>query len=323
MLILSADDVRRALPMPAAIESQRRAFLALSAGQADLPLRTPINVPAEDAVTLIMPARVADDLGAKIVSVFPRNPSRGLPTIHGMVILIDATTGRPAALMEAASLTALRTGAASGVATDLLANPDARTAALIGVGTQAETQLLAVCAVRPIERVALFSRRPEHVAAFIARMQPQVSAQLVPAGSASEAVRDADVVCTCTTSATPVFDGRDLKPGAHLNGVGSYTTQMREADGETVCRAGRVFVDSRASALAEAGDVVIPLREGLIGETDLIELGAVLAGRHAGRTSSEAITFFKSVGVAAQDVTAAGEVLRRAREMGLGIEANL
>jgi ornithine cyclodeaminase len=323
MLILSADDVRRALPMTAAIESQRRAFLALSSGQVDLPLRTPLNVPAEDAVTLIMPARVAEDMGTKIVSVFPRNPSRGLPTIHGLVILIDATTGQPAALMEAASLTALRTGAASGLATDLLANPDVRTAAILGVGTQAVTQLRAICTVRPIERVSLFSRTPERVADFITRMQSEVPAQLIPTGSPAEAVRDADVICTCTTSATPVFEGRDLRPGAHVNGIGSYTAEMQEVDTETVRRAGRVFVDSLTAALAEAGDVIIPMRQGLIGKADLIELGTVLAGRHPGRNSGASITFFKSVGVAAQDMTAAGEVLRLAREMGLGVEIEL
>jgi alanine dehydrogenase len=323
MLILSATDVRRALPMPAAIQTQRKAFAALAGGSVDLPLRTPLFTPAEDAVTLFMPARVADDLGVKIVSVFPRNPARGLPTVHGMVILVDGSTGRPAALMDAGSLTALRTGAASGLATDLLANPDARTAAIIGTGAQAATQLLSVCSVRPLERAWVFSRTPEHIASFIARMQPEVPAKLLPAASAAEAVREADVVCTATTSPTPVFDGRDLKPGAHVNGVGSYTAQMQEVDAETVRRAGRVFVDSRESALAEAGDVVIALRQSVVRETDLVELGSVIAGQQPGRTAPEAITFFKSVGIAVQDMTAAGEVLRRAREMSLGTEIDL
>src|SRR5437764_5124560 len=167
MLVLSDADVRRALPITAAIESQRKAFTALAAGRADLPLRTPIPVAAEQAVALFMPARVADDLGAKIVSVFPRNPGRGLPTVHGVVILMDAKTGRPSALMGAASLTALRTAAASGLATDLLANADARTAAIIGTGAQAATHLLAVCAVRPVDRVGVFNRHPDHARAVL------------------------------------------------------------------------------------------------------------------------------------------------------------
>jgi ornithine cyclodeaminase len=323
MLVLSDADVRRALPMRAAIESQRRAFAALAAGDAELPLRTPVPVPAADAVTLFMPARVGGDLGGKVVSVFPHNPARSLALVQGVVLLIDAATGRPAALLEAASLTALRTGAASGLATDLLALPGARTAAVLGTGAQAATQLLAVCAARPVERVRVFSRDPGHVAAFIARMQPEVSAALLPAASPAEAVREADVVCAATTSPTPVFDGRDLGPGAHVNGVGSYTTAMEEVDTATVRRAGRVFVDSRAAALAEAGDVVVPLREGVITEADLVELGAVAAGRHPGRGAAEEITFFKSVGIAVQDVAAAGVVVRRAREQGLGREIDL
>jgi ornithine cyclodeaminase len=323
VLILSAADVRRALPMPAAIASQRRAFAALASGEAVLPLRTPVPTPAEEAVTLFMPARVAGDLGAKVVSVFPRNPARGLETVQGVLLLVDATTGQPLALMDAAQLTALRTGAVAGLATDLLALPDARTAAILGSGVQAGTQLLAVCAVRPIERVRVFSRSPEHVEAFIRRMQPQVQAVLLPASSAAEAVREADVVCAATTSASPVLAGADLRAGAHVNGVGSYTTAMQEVDEDTVRRAGKVVVDNRAAALAEAGDVVIPLRRGLIGADDLVELGAVVAGSHPGRTAPDAVTFFKSVGLAVQDVAAGAEVLRRARALGLGTEVTL
>jgi ornithine cyclodeaminase/alanine dehydrogenase-like protein (mu-crystallin family) len=280
-------------------------------------------VPAEDALSLFMPARVGDDLGAKVVSVFPRNAARGLETVQGDLLLLDATTGRPAALMDARELTAIRTGAASGLATDLLAVPSARTAAILGTGALAADQLRAVCAVRPIERVHIYSRDPAHVAAFVARMHQEVTAEVMPAASAAEAVHDADVICAATTSAAPVVTGRDLKLGAHVNGVGSYTAEMQEVDEETVRRAGTVFVDCRAAALAEAGDVVIALRRGAIGEGDLIELGTVAAGRHPGRSAADTITFFKSVGVAVQDVAAGAEVLRRARELGLGTEVEL
>jgi ornithine cyclodeaminase/alanine dehydrogenase-like protein (mu-crystallin family) len=320
VLVLSAEDVRRALSMRAAIDTQKRAFVALATGQAELPLRTAVPVPAESAVTLVMPARVGGDLGAKLVSVFPHNQARGIPLLHGLLVLIDATTGQPAAVMDATYLTALRTGAVSGLATELLAAPEAGTAAILGTGVQAGTQLLAICAVRPIHKVWVFSRDPEHVAAFIARMQPEVAATLTAAPSPNAAVREADVVCAATTSATPIFEGRALRTGAHVNGIGSYTLQMQEVDTETVRRAGRVFVDCRPAALVEAGDAVLPLRAGVIAETDLIELGAVASGQHPGRTSRDEITFFKGVGIAVQDVAIGGEVLRRAREKGLGTE---
>jgi ornithine cyclodeaminase len=280
-------------------------------------------VPDEGAVTLFMPARVSGDLGAKVVSVFPNNPARGLPTVSGLLLLIDAATGQPAALMDATYLTALRTGAASGAATDLLAAPGARTAAVLGTGAQADTQVVAVCTARPIDRVWVYSRRAENVTAFVRRVQPEVRAKLVPAASTAEAVREADVVCAATTSATPVFDGRDLQPGAHVNGIGSFTKAMQEVDAETVRRAGRVFVDCRAAALEEAGDVILPLRLGLITEADLIELGAVVAGEHPGRTAAEEITLFKGVGVAVQDVATGGEIVRRARALRLGREVQL
>jgi ornithine cyclodeaminase len=306
--------------MRAAIDSQKKAFLALAGGHAEAPLRTSAAMAEPHAVSLFMPARSGENLGIKIVSVVPDNSVRGLPVVPAIVLLMDITTGQPLALLDATYLTVLRTGAASALATDLLARPDARTGAIIGSGGQAAGQLLAICSVRPIERVLVASRDPAHVQAFIRRMQPEVTAKVMHAMSAAEAVRAADVVCTATTSARPVVHGRDLQAGAHVNGVGSYTIQMQEVDSEVVRRAERIFVDSRATALAEAGDVVIPLQEGLIQEADLIELGAVAAGQQPGRTSAEGITFFKSVGIAVQDVAAAAEVLRRAREMGLGKE---
>jgi ornithine cyclodeaminase len=174
MLVLSADDVRRALPMRAAIDSQKRAYTALVTGEAALPLRTPVTVPDQNAVTLFMPARVGGDLGAKIVSVFPGNAARGLPMIHGVVIMVSAETGQPIALIDATYLTALRTGAASGAATELLARPDARAAAIFGAGAQARTQLLAMCEARRIERVWIFDPNSDRATAFIAEMQPLV-----------------------------------------------------------------------------------------------------------------------------------------------------
>ncbi len=326
--ILSGGDVQRAVTMAEAIQAVREAYVQLSAGQAVVPLRTPVPVERRDAVTLFMPAYLAasDALGAKIVSVFPGNPARGLPLIHAVVIVVDAETGCPAALMDGTYLTALRTGAASGVATDLLARHDARVAAIFGAGAQARTQLEAVCTVRRIERVWVYDvdrRAAERYAFEMKGRGRPIPADIAVAESPTQAVRDADVICTATTSRAPVFADADLKPGAHINGIGSYTPEMQEVPAETVARA-RVIVDSRSASLAEAGDLLIPLKQGLLAETDIWgEIGQVAAGVVPGRMSAEEVTFFKSVGVAVQDVAVAGLILRRAVERGLGVEVEL
>jgi alanine dehydrogenase len=326
--ILSSADVRQAVSMAEAIQAVREAYVQLSAGEAVVPLRTPVEVKKRDAVTLFMPAYLAanDAMGAKIVSVFPGNPAQGLPLIHAVVIVVDAETGRPAALMDGTYLTALRTGAASGVATDLLARPDARLAAIFGAGAQARTQLEAVCTVRTIERVWVYDAAPGVAAAYVedmARRGQPIPANIAVAESPAQAVRQADVICTATTSSTPVFDDADLKPGVHINGIGAYTPGMQEVPAATVARA-RVIVDSRAASLAEAGDLIIPLAAGLITEADIHgEIGEVAAGQIPARESADEVTFFKSVGVAVQDVAVSSLVLRRAAELGLGVEVEL
>lgn len=323
--ILSGADVRQAVTMAEAIQAVRQAYVQLSAGQAVVPLRTPVEVARREAVTLFMPAYLAtsDALGAKIVSVFPGNPARGLPLIHAVVIVVDAETGRPTALMDGTYLTALRTGAASGVATDLLARPDARVVAIFGAGAQARTQLEAVCTVRTIEKAWVYDVRAEAAAAYASEMASRgapIPADVAVADSPAQAVRQADVVCTATTSTTPVFADGDLKPGVHVNGIGAYTPQMQEVPAETVARA-CVVVDSRQACLAEAGDLIIPLRQGLITASSIhAEIGEVAAGKALGGGD---VTFFKSVGNAVQDVAVAELVLRRATERGLGVEVDL
>jgi ornithine cyclodeaminase len=323
LTLLNADAIRQALPMPRAVEAMKDAFAELSSGAAVVPQRLAVDVAEAGATSLFMPAYLpSGGLGAKVVSVFPRNRERGLPVIHGLVVLLDPATGAPAALLDGTFLTAWRTGAASGAATDLLARRDARTLALFGCGAQARTQLLAVAAVREIEEVRVYARRRPGVEAFLEEMAPRLDARLVAAGDPGEAVRGADVVCTATTSAVPVFDGRDLADGSHLNGVGSYTLDMQEVDTETVGRS-RVFVDSHDAALEEAGDLVIAERAQRTEAYEWTELGDVVTGRRPGRRSDNEITFFKSVGVAVQDVKAATAALERARELGLGQEAEL
>jgi alanine dehydrogenase len=328
MRILSSADVRQAVTMAEAIEAVKEAYIQLSAGHAVVPLRTPVPVEKRNGVTLFMPAYLAssDALAAKIVSVFPGNPAQGLPLIYAVVIVMDAETGRPVALMDGTYLTALRTGAASGVATDLLARPNARVAAIFGAGAQARTQLEAVCTVRRIEKVWVYDVSPDAAAAYAAEMKQRgapIPTDVRAADSPAQAVRDADVICTATTSTTPVFADGDLKPGVHVNGIGAYTPEMQEVPAETVARA-KVVVDSRSASLAEAGDLIIPLRERRITEEDIHgEVGEVAAGKIPSRTTNEEITFFKSVGVAVQDVAVAELILRRAEESGLGVEVEL
>lgn len=326
--ILSGSDVRRAITMAEAIRAVKEAYVQVSAGQAVVPLRTAVPVEKRQGVTLFMPAYLAssDALGAKIVSVFPMNLERGLPLIHAVVIVADAGTGRPVAMMDGTYLTALRTGAASGAATDLLALPDARVAAIFGAGAQARTQLEAVCTVRPIERVWIYDKVSATAAAYVAEMKMRgrpFPADIAVAHSPAQATREADVICTATTSSTPVFDDADLKPGVHINGVGSYTPEMQEIPAKTVARA-TVVVDSRPASLAEAGDLIIPIKEGLLTEADIHgEIGEVAAGQIPGRRSGSEVTFFKSVGVAVQDVAVAELILRRATELNLGVEVEL
>ncbi|MEZ4519184.1 MAG: ornithine cyclodeaminase family protein [Chloroflexota bacterium] len=310
--------MRAALPMAEAIEGMKQAFAQLSAGRADAPLRTHLAVSDVDS-TLIMPAHVPDNhaLAIKIVSVFGSNIARDLPLINALVLALDDSTGQPLALMEGGAVTAIRTGAASGAATDILARPDARVAAIFGSGVQARTQLEAVCTVRPIEEVRVFSLG--NAEAFVQKMAGYgpIPTNMIIASSPAEAVRKADIICTATTARAPVFDGANLKPGVHINAIGAFTPEMQEIDPATVVRS-RVVVDSRSAALEEAGDLIIPLNAGLI-DLDHIatELGDVILGRAPGRTDSEQITF-STVGVAVQDAAAARIVLRNGPAMNLG-----
>lgn len=317
---LSADDVARALPMAEAVEGMKAAYAQLSTGQADMPLRA--RVQGDGGVTLVMPAHLQQSaaLGVKVVSVFPQNTARGLPIIHALVLALDAGTGRPLAIMEGGSLTAIRTGAGAGAATDLLARPDAHTVAIIGSGVQARTQLEAVCTVRSISTVYVYSPTRAHAERFAADMAGRgpIPTTIHVTAAADEAVAAADIVCTATTSSTPVFNGAALRPGAHINAVGSYTPQMQELD-EAALRGALIVMDSREAVLAEAGEVIIALQNGAISESDLhAELGQIVAGQKSGRSSPQQITYFKSCGVAVQDAAAAQIALRNAEAQGLG-----
>jgi ornithine cyclodeaminase len=328
VLALSRSDLKRLVPMSEAIELMKLAFTELSAGRATAPLRTVIDVDREPSAMLIMPAFVpaASSLGFKVVSFFGGNPKHNLPTIHALVCLVDHETGVPLAIMEGGYVTALRTGAVSGAATDLLARKDAKTLAVIGAGVQGVTQAAAVCAVRPIERVIVVDSRPEAFPRYVDTIRkdwPDVADRIETTTDAGAAVRAADVICTATTAKSPVFDDADLRPGTHINAVGAFTPEMQEVPPATVVRA-TIVVDAVDAALAEAGDLIIPLRQGLIDQDRFArELGAVAAGTAPGRTSDDEITFFKSVGNAVQDVVVARRAVDRANELGAGAQLDL
>jgi ornithine cyclodeaminase len=326
MLILTADDVRKALPMGETIRAMKSAYASLSDGKAEVPLRTRLSVPPQEAVSLFMPAYVQTDdgdaLAVKVVSLFPENPGRGLAFIQAAVLVLEADTGRPVALLEGSSLTAIRTGAGSGAAIDLLARADSSGVAVFGAGAQGRTQLEAACSARTIEKAWVFDPTVERAKTFAREMSGigDIPDDLRVAKSPREALSEADIVCTATTSDTPVFADADLKPGTHISAIGSYTPEMQEVPAETVARA-LVVVDSRSATLAETGDLLQPMQAGLFGEEHIAaELGETILGRKPGRQSPEQITYFKSVGVAVQDAMAAQLALQNAQKMGLGTE---
>ncbi len=328
MRALTRAELRRLVPMTDAIEMMKVAFAELSAGRVASPLRTvlPLHDGAADA--LYMPAYVPalGALGVKVVSVFSGNPSRGLPLIHALVCLTDPETGEPLAILDGTYLTALRTGAASGAATDLLARPGSRVLVTFGAGAQGVTQVAAVCAVRPIERVVAVDIDEAALVRLretLRRDWPEVTDRVETTTDAGAAVREADVVCTATTSRTPVFDDADLRPGTHVNAVGAFTPEMQEIPAAAVARA-TVVVDAVEAALAEAGDLIVPLREGLIGRDHLArELGMVVLGAEPARTGADEVTLFKSVGNAVQDVVVARRAVGRAGEAGGGTTFDL
>ncbi len=312
--ILSAADVRAALPMSKAIAAMRHAYSQLSAGKAIAPPRQ--HITSDKGVTLIMPAYLPEnsEFGIKVVSVYDENPDINLPRITATVLVLDPETGLPRAFIDGTSITAIRTGAGGGVAADLLARQNAKKVGLFGAGVQARAQLQAVMNVRGITCVNLISRTQssaQQLASEIATWDdaPEVNLTSTP----HEVVMDADIVICATTSATPLFDGNDLKPGTHITAVGTFVPEKREVDTTTIRRANRIVVDSREACSEEAGELIMPNTE-----ADA-EIGEIVNGDKPGRQADDEITFFKSVGVAVQDAVAAAAVLKEAEKKELGI----
>jgi ornithine cyclodeaminase/alanine dehydrogenase-like protein (mu-crystallin family) len=332
MRILSARDVRAAVGMPAAIAAMREAFAQLSSGAAQVPPRSVLTQAGREAVTLVMPAWLprGEQLGVKVVSVVPGNFAADLPTVPAIVLMLDAATGQPRALVDGTYLTALRTGAASGLATDLLARLDARVVAIFGAGGQAAHQLEAICAVRPIERVWIVNRTRAHaerlaeqVRAWPPALRPREARVAGLGDEARAAVEGADVIATATSAREPLFPGAWVQSGTHVNAIGAFTPDARELPADLVARA-RIVVDQRVAALAGAGDLTLAIAEGAIESSAIhAELGELVLGTRAGRATADEVTLFKSVGSAAQDVVVADLAWREALRLGLGVEAEL
>ncbi len=323
MLLLNSTDVRQALPMPVAIEAMKRAFIALESGAVQMPERTHLDIAQHEGVTLIMPSHIAGDdqsLAVKVVSVFAGNPARGKARIQAVVNVFDPETGEPIALLEGAALTAIRTAAVSGAATDFLAPTHAEVLGILGSGVQARSHIRAVCAVRPIQRIQIYAPTRSRLEQLAAEISDDASLpnDIVIAESADATVRDAQIVCTVTTARDPVFSDQALAPGTHINAVGSYQPHVREIPEATVLRA-LVYVDQRHAAWAEAGDLIQPRDAGLIDADHIVaELGQLASGTPTKQLKGNQVSLFKSVGLAMQDAFAASVCLAGARSMQLG-----
>jgi len=322
--ILTKDDLRASITMRETVGLMNAAFTELSAGRAMVPHRLGIEMPEQEGRALLMPVYMAaaEKFAVKVVSLFKNNPARGLPYIQALVVLVDGKNGEPLALMDGGYLTALRTGAATGLATDLLSRQRASTLMIFGAGAQARLQIEGVCSVRTIRRAFIYDTNVERAERFREEMKGDVTCEILVARSPAAAA-EADIICTATTSERAVLEDADIRPGTHINAIGAYRPEMCEIPPSTVARA-LVVVDSRSSALAEAGDLLQAVAAGKFRAEDIhAELGEIVSGRRPGRRSDAEITLFKSVGNAAQDLVTAGRALENARRFGLGVTVSL
>ena len=313
--LLSLDEVKQSITMSQAIKAMEDAFMQLAKQQAKLPLRTAIAIDEEEALTLTMPAYLAQDkaLGLKVVSIFPKNSARNKPSITGFIMLLDASTGEPQALMDAAYLTALRTGAVSGLATQYFATEDAHHVAIIGSGVQAETQLQAVATVRDIKQVSIWSRNRNNAEQFAAKLANQYMVNVYE--HIPSAIKDADIICTAPASTEPLIHLQDIQAHAHINAIGSHTPKMREIS-DKVLNHSVVIVDQLSAVMTEAGEIIHAVQQNQLKQEDMIEMGPWLL--HKNKDYKKQNTVFKSVGLSIQDVSVAAVVYENARHKNLG-----
>jgi ornithine cyclodeaminase/alanine dehydrogenase-like protein (mu-crystallin family) len=320
VLVVNRTEVATLLPMEECMRVMEGALATLTRGGAILPLRPVIHLPDGASAMAAMPAYLdmPKALGAKLITVFPRNEGTPYESHQGATLLFEAEHGCLVAIMDAGSITAIRTAAVSGVAARLLARDDATDLALLGSGVQARTHLEAMLVARPLRRVRVWSRARENASTFAADASRRHGIPVQPVETARDAVEGAAIICTVTSSREPVLRGEWLAPGAHINAVGASVPTARELDTAAVARS-RLFVDRRESALHEAGDFLIPRAEGAIGDDHIRgELGEVLLGQCRGRESPDDITLFKSLGIAVEDVAAAVHIYQKGRERGIG-----
>jgi ornithine cyclodeaminase len=321
MRLLRQADIEQALPMPQAIRLMGLAFAAISDRSVQSAERQVLATAAGHAL-LMGASGHGRGVIAKLVTVIPSNSSRGRPVSSGLALLLDDGDGTPRAMLDATALTAWRTAAAAGFATDLLARQEACCGLLVGSGTQARAQLLAMDAVRNLQEIHVYSRNRKRVVEFIATVQPEIKARLLAADDCGVAVRAATIITAATTSTTPVIDGGQVRPGCHINGIGSFRPGMCELDSALVAKSS-VFVESRATAGAEAGELIAACQDGVSSESQWVEIGEVVSGSVNGRRSADQVTFYKSVGHAVFDLFAARAVYAAAVELDLGQLWNL
>lgn len=320
LLILNRLDVTHLLPMEVCLELVAEGLEALGRGEAVNPLRPMMWLPDKRGLLGLMPGYVAgrEALGLKVISIFPGNHGTEYDSHQGGVLLFDTEHGCLRALIDAGAVTAIRTAAASGVATRLLAREDAGDLALLGSGVQARTHLEAMRVVREIRRVRVWSRTTAHVQAFAKEESERQGVAIEVVESVQEAVEGADLICTLTAAPEPILMGDWISPGAHINAVGASISATRELDTAAVVKS-RLFVDRRESTANESGDFLIPRQEGAIGEDHILgEIGEILLEQIGGRTSGEEVTLFKSLGLAVEDVVPAHYLYHRAKEEGVG-----
>ena len=304
--VIDAETVQRTLSMSACIDLMADTQLALSQGRIELPLRSIVPISGADNFLCVMPGENENIFGAKMISLFPTNPGdHDKPAIQGYIILFSKDTGTPIALIDAASVTAIRTAAASAAATRVLAQENARTLALLGYGVQADSHLEAMCAIRPIDEVRIWGRSIAKARKFVAKTRAVHSLNITAVAECQQAVSGADIICAISGAPDPIIQGHWVAPGTHVNLVGAHTATTREADSELIQRA-RVFTEVNQFALAEAGDLIIPIAAGEMSKDDIVgEIGAVIEGNLAGRLTERDITVYKSLGNTAQDLAAA------------------
>ncbi|MGO1369033.1 MAG: ornithine cyclodeaminase family protein [Senegalia sp. (in: firmicutes)] len=325
ILILKKKDIEEVYSMKDAIGASKDALELYSKGESDIPLRINLNVKKEEGQSLYMPGYVpdADALGLKLVSVYPNNTKKGLDSISSTMVLKNESTGEVSSIMDGTYLTKLRTGAVSGAATDLLARKDASIFALIGTGGQAKSQLEAILNVRPIKEVRVFARNKEKTEDFIKQMKKELGDKfdfnIIACDSSKEAIDNADIITCVTTAKEPVFDGKLVKKGAHINGVGSYTPDMQEIDPYIICNADKIYVDTLDGVINESGDFIKPIKEGKFKEDDINgELGELIMNKIPSRENEDEITLFKTVGSSILDLVTAKKIYDKAIEHNMG-----